>query len=93
VLSRKTSISTETQHEKIDPAALHVSSTRGGEVIGRHQVTIDGPYETIDIIHSAKNRQGFAQGALLAASWIYGRTGFYDIANVIDSLTTETSGT
>lgn len=92
-LQRKSIVSTEAQHDVIDPAALHVTSTRGGEVIGRHQVTIDGPYETIDITHTAKNRQGFAQGALLAASWIQGRTGFYDVADVIDSLTTETPRT
>lgn len=85
-LERKTAVSCETQHEKIEPHLLHVTSTRGGEIVGRHQVTIDGPYETIDIVHSAKNRSGFAQGALLAASWIQHRKGFYDVSTIINEL-------
>ena len=85
-LSRKTHVETETQHERIDPSALHVTSSRVGEVIGRHQVTIDGPFESIEITHSAKNRQGFAQGALLSARWIQHRTGFFDVSTIIDSL-------
>jgi 4-hydroxy-tetrahydrodipicolinate reductase len=86
-LPRKTHIASETQHERIDPSALHVTSTRVGEVIGRHQVTIDSSYESIEITHTAKNRRGFAQGALLAASWIQHRKGFYDVSDIIDSLT------
>lgn len=88
-LPRKTHIVTEAQHERIDPSALHVTSTRVGEVVGRHQVTIDSPYESIEITHTAKNRQGFAQGALLAASWIQHRTGMFDVSEIIDSLRPE----
>ncbi|MFN4909192.1 MAG: 4-hydroxy-tetrahydrodipicolinate reductase [Bacteroidota bacterium] len=88
-LPRKTHVESEAQHERIDPSALHVTSTRVGEVVGRHQVTIDSPYESIEITHTAKNRQGFAQGALLAASWIEHRKGFYDVSSLIDSLTQE----
>ncbi len=85
-LPRKTHTELETQHGAIDPAALHVTSSRVGDVIGRHQVTIDSPFESIEITHSAKNRQGFAQGALLAASWIQHRTGMFDVSEIIDSL-------
>lgn len=85
-LPRKTHVETETQHERIDPSALHVTSSRVGEVIGRHQVTIDSPFESIEITHTAKNRQGFAQGALLSAQWIQHRTGFFDVSDIIDSL-------
>lgn len=86
LLDRKKSIATETQHGMIDPSALHITSTRVGDVIGRHQVTIDGPFESIDIVHTAKNRQGFAQGALLAAKWIQQRKGLYDVTALIDEL-------
>lgn len=85
-LHRKTRLETETSHGVIDPDALHVTSSRVGEVIGRHQVTIDSAFETIEIIHTAKNRQGFAQGALLAASWLQHRTGMFDVSEIIDSL-------
>lgn len=85
-IDRKTRIETEAQHGTIDPASLHVSSTRGGEVVGRHQLTIDGPSDTIDIIHNAKNRHGFAKGALLAATWIHGKQGMYDFTDVFTDI-------
>jgi len=85
-MNRKNHITVETQHGIIDPSALHVTSTRGGSVVGRHNVTLDSPFDTIDIIHNAKNRSGFANGALLAATWITKRTGFYDFSNVYPEL-------
>ena len=85
-LDRKTRVSTEAQHEAIDPETLHVSSTRGGEVIGRHTLTVDGPNDSIEITHNAKNRNGFVQGALAAATWMKGRTGFYDFSNVFTDI-------
>jgi len=85
-VERKTAIVTETQHQRIDPHALHVTSTRGGSVIGKHVVTLDSPFENIEIVHNAKNRSGFAQGALLAAAWIADRKGCYDVSEIIDDL-------
>ena len=41
-LGRKTHLATEAQHEPIDPAALHVTSTRAGHVFGEHTIGIDG---------------------------------------------------
>lgn len=81
-MDRKHSMEIETQHDRINPYALHVTSTRGGDVIGRHIVTIDSPFDTIDLVHNAKSRRGFAQGALLAASWIAGRKGVYDFTEI-----------
>jgi len=85
-LERKTSIATEAQHDRIDPQALHVSSTRGGEIIGKHLLTIDGPSDAIEIQHTAKNRSGFVQGALAAARWMQHRHGFFDFSEVFDEV-------
>ncbi len=85
-MQRKNHIATEAQHEAIDPSALHVSSTRGGEVVGRHIVTLDSPFDTIDLVHNAKNRSGFAHGALLAAGWVAGRTGFHDFTDIFPEI-------
>ncbi|MEN9795192.1 MAG: 4-hydroxy-tetrahydrodipicolinate reductase, partial [Bacteroidota bacterium] len=54
----------------------------GGEVVGRHVVTMDSVYDTIDLVHNAKNRSGFAQGALLAAKWVVGRKGIVDFTDI-----------
>lgn len=81
-MDRKHAMEIETQHDRINPHALHVTSTRGGEIIGRHMVTFDSAFDTIDLVHNAKSRRGFAQGALLAATWIAGRTGMYDFTDI-----------
>jgi len=66
--------------------ALHISSMRCGEVFGTHNVIIDSPAETIELAHRAKNRRGFALGAVMAAEWICGKSGFYDIGEIIDKI-------
>lgn len=85
-LARKTSINSETVHDRIDPSALHVTSTRGGEVVGKHVLTLDSVFDRIEVIHDAKNRDGFALGALQAARWLHGKTGVHDFADIIDDL-------
>lgn len=49
---------------------LYISHRREGEVPGIHTVTWDSPQDTITISHSAKSREGFALGAVLAAEWM-----------------------
>jgi 4-hydroxy-tetrahydrodipicolinate reductase len=59
---------------------------RAGYVPSEHAVGFDSPADTILIEHRARNRQGFADGALLAARWIAGRRGFHDFREVLDDL-------
>lgn len=49
---------------------LYISHRREGEVPGIHSVTWDSPQDTITISHSAKSREGFALGAVIAAEWL-----------------------
>lgn len=81
-LTRKTSILEETSHGKIAPDALHVSSTRCGEIPGTHTVYIDSAADTLELTHRARNRSGFAIGALRAAQWVHGKQGFTDVRDV-----------
>ncbi len=59
-----------------------VASTRAGFIPGNHLVGFDCEADTILMEHRARNRQGFAEGAVLAARWIAGRKGFYDFRAV-----------
>lgn len=85
-LERKTELLTETSHGRIAPEALHVTSARGGEIAGTHTVTLDSIADTIELTHRAKNRSGFALGALRAAHWIRGKTGMYDFSDVFEQV-------
>jgi 4-hydroxy-tetrahydrodipicolinate reductase len=82
-LDRKTYVESETQHDRIAPEALHVTSTRGGSVFGEHTVVFDGPYDQITVAHRAKNRRGFAAGAVRAAEWLRGRQGLFTLEDVL----------
>jgi 4-hydroxy-tetrahydrodipicolinate reductase len=60
------------------------ASTRAGYFPGRHTLGFDSEADTLEIVHTARTRAGFADGALIAAKWIAGRKGFYEFAEIIE---------
>jgi 4-hydroxy-tetrahydrodipicolinate reductase len=62
---------------------IDMSSARAGTIPGTHTVGFDSASDTIELIHRARDRRGFAAGALLAARWIKGRTGWYSMQDVL----------
>ena len=64
---------------------IDVSSARAGSIPGTHVVGFDGPSDTIELTHVARDRRGFAGGALVAARWIQGRRGWFTMADVLQS--------
>jgi len=62
---------------------IDVSSSRAGFVPGTHTVGFDGPFETITLTHTNRDRAAFAQGALLAAKWVRGKQGWFTIRDVL----------
>ena len=64
-------------------AIKDIKSIREGEVAGIHTVIWDSEIDTISISHSAKSRKGFALGAVIAAEWMKGKTGWHDFSEVI----------
>jgi|ERR1043166_169199 4-hydroxy-tetrahydrodipicolinate reductase len=71
------------EHIKAD---FNVTSTRAGNIPGTHRVGFDGPADQILLEHTARSREGFALGAILAAEWIVGKTGFYEFSDVMDEM-------
>ena len=62
---------------------VDVSSTRAGAIPGIHTAGFDGPSDTIELTHTARDRRGFASGAMLAAQWIQGRRGWFSMMDVL----------
>jgi 4-hydroxy-tetrahydrodipicolinate reductase len=62
---------------------IDISSTRAGAIPGIHTIGFDGPSDTIELTHTARDRRGFAAGALLAAQWIQGKRGWYSMMDVM----------
>lgn len=65
---------------------IPVTSIRAGYIPGTHEVGFDSRADTVRLVHTARSREGFAEGALLAARWISGRTGLYRFADVLDDV-------
>jgi 4-hydroxy-tetrahydrodipicolinate reductase len=59
------------------PRTIDVAATRAGSIPGTHTVGFDAPSETITLTHTVRDRGTFARGALVAATWLRGRRGWY----------------
>jgi len=71
------------EHIKED---FSVSATRAGNIPGTHRVGFDGNADQILLEHSARSREGFASGAILAAEWVVGKKGFWEFTEVMDEI-------
>jgi len=89
-MQRKTHLINGAQNTSTDSSALQLSSQRCGYNPGCHSVTFDSPEETITLTHQARNREGFAKGAVRAAEWLIGKQGLYTIDHMVTSLQEET---
>jgi 4-hydroxy-tetrahydrodipicolinate reductase len=67
-------------------AEIPIASTRAGHIPGTHRVGFDSAADQITLTHTARSREGFAAGALLAARWIIGRKGVFEFSEVIDEV-------
>lgn len=69
--------------EETKPADLEIHCIREGEVPGIHEVFYESEADIISIKHDAKNRKGFALGAVLAAEFTKGRKGFLGMNDML----------
>jgi 4-hydroxy-tetrahydrodipicolinate reductase len=71
--------------------AIDMSSTRAGTIPGIHTIGFDSASDTIELTHTARDRRGFASGAILAAEWltgavpsgVEGKAGWFSMADVL----------
>jgi 4-hydroxy-tetrahydrodipicolinate reductase len=68
---------------------IPVASTRAGYIPGTHLVGFDSAADQITLTHTARTREGFAAGALLAARWIVGRRGVFEFSQTINEILKE----
>ena len=65
---------------------IPTASTRAGYIPGTHRVGFDSEADQVLLTHTARSRQAFVSGALLAAHWIAGRTGVFEFGEVIEEI-------
>ena len=62
---------------------IPVSCTRAGHIPGVHELGFDSEADTVILRHTARSRQGFAEGALYAARWVVGKKGLFNFAEIL----------
>jgi len=65
---------------------VEITSEREGDVMGDHTLELVSGGDRIALRHSVSSRRTFAQGAVLAAEWIVGKTGFYDFKDIFGEI-------
>lgn len=63
---------------------IPISALRIADTPGTHTVTYQSSVDTIEIKHTAHNREGFALGAVLAAEWILNKKGVFSMKDVLE---------
>ena len=85
-IKRKNELLYDKIDRKIKPNELHFASVRAGSIPGTHVVGFDSQADTIELKHTARNREGFALGAIMAAQWIKNKKGFYNFNDVVENI-------
>ena len=67
----------------VEADSIGIEAIREGEVPGIHTIVYDSPVDSITITHSAKSREGFALGAVMAAEFIQGKKGFLSMQDML----------
>lgn len=63
---------------------IGIHSVRGGTIVGEHDVIFAGHDEVITISHAAQSKEVFAEGAVKAAGFVYGKSaGLYDMNDIM----------
>jgi 4-hydroxy-tetrahydrodipicolinate reductase len=88
VMTRKKRAVYQTLERKPDADELHFASLRVGSTPGTHSLIFDSNADAIEITHTARNREGFAAGAVLAAEWLIAekREGIFTMDDVLKEL-------
>jgi len=66
--------------------SLSLASNRAGAHPGTHEIGFDSAADTITLRHTARNREGFARGALRAARWVVGKKGMFEFREILGEL-------
>ena len=67
-----------------DQNALPIYAERLPNVPGTHILSFESAVDCIKLEHEAKNREGFAMGAIVAAEWLIGKTGVFGMSDLLN---------
>ena len=81
-----TAVSIQSIVDEVAGIRPEITSVREGEIVGTHVLLLDSQNDTMMLVHDAKNRRGFAEGAVRAAEWLKGKSGFFEFRKIFREL-------
>jgi 4-hydroxy-tetrahydrodipicolinate reductase len=72
-------LTNEILKQKLGYKDFEFTSLRCGHLPGTHTLLFDSPSDTITLTHEARNRNCFAEGAVIAAEWLIDKKGFFTL--------------
>ena len=69
--------------DKVDSKTIQIVAKREENIPGTHEVVYENNIDKLSISHKAKNRNGFALGAVVAAEFLAGKKGIYTMSDII----------
>lgn len=75
---------TDWKLETAGPDQIPIIAKRIDNTPGTHTVSYTSEIDSVEIVHTAFNREGFALGAVIAAEWIRGKTGVFTMKDVLN---------
>jgi 4-hydroxy-tetrahydrodipicolinate reductase len=87
-MTRKKKAVYQTLDRKPEAEELHYASVRVGSAPGVHSLVFDSAADTIELVHTARNREGLVSGAVLAAEWLTARkrSGVFTVDDVLEEI-------
>lgn len=67
-----------------EEAFIPINAVRAGGVIGRHELMVVGDNDKVEIVHESFSRKAFADGVLRGIYYINGKSGYYEMSDVLD---------
>jgi 4-hydroxy-tetrahydrodipicolinate reductase len=81
-----TAVSIQRIVSEVSGVKPEITSVREGDTVGTHVLLLDSQSDTMMLVHDAKNRRGYAEGAVRAAEWLKGKKGFYEFRKIFREL-------
>lgn len=72
-------------HKTQVSSEIGIESVRAEGIPGTHCVSYTSSTDAIEIKHTAHNRKGFALGAVIAAEWLIGKKGVFEMKDLLVS--------
>lgn len=69
---------------EVKPGKVPINAVRAGGIVGKHEVSIAGDEDMLEISHQSFSRKAFASGAIRALKFVYKRTGYFEMSDVLN---------